>query len=180
MPSIVIADYDPVWPALFEEEKARILAVAGSYIQDIQHVGSTSVPGLGAKPTIDILIGLSDLALVEKCVLPLQGLGYEYLGENGLPERHFFRRPPGASWIGRTHNMHMVVKGNRDWRRMVTFRDYLRTHPEVVQQYYALKQELATRYSSHRDAYKIYPEAKTEFIESILRAGIDGGFLDSD
>ena len=179
MPSIVIADYSPAWPAMFEEERARILDVAGDHIDDIQHVGSTSVPGLGAKPTIDILIGLSDLALVEKCVPPLQGLGYEYLGENGLPERHFFRRPPGASWIGRTHNVHMVVKGNREWRRMVTFRDYLRTHPEAVQQYYVLKQDLATQHSSHQDAYKIYPEAKTEFIESILRASTDGGSLDN-
>jgi len=179
MSSIIIADYNPAWPAMFEEEKTRILAVAGSYIQDIQHVGSTSVPGLGAKPTIDILIGLSDLALVEKCVPPLQGLGYEYLGENGLPERHFFRRPPGTSWIGRTHNVHMVVKGSREWRRMVTFRDYLRIHPEAVQQYYALKQELANQYSSHQDTYKIYPEGKTEFIESILRASIDGGSLDN-
>ena len=170
MSSIIIADYNSAWPALFEEEKARMLDVAGDHIDDIQHVGSTSVPGLGAKPTIDILIGLSDLALVEKCVLPLQGLGYEYLGENGLPERHFFRRPPGASRIGRTHNVHMVVKGNREWRRMITFRNYLRTHPEDAHRYYLLKRELAQQFGATEN----YTIAKTSFIEGIIaKAALD-------
>ena len=95
MTSITLVEYDPAWPARFEEERSRILGVAGAYIEDVQHVGSTSVPGLGAKPVIDILIGLRDISLVEQCVEPLQALGYEYLGENGIPERHFFRNPAG-------------------------------------------------------------------------------------
>jgi GrpB-like predicted nucleotidyltransferase (UPF0157 family) len=178
--SIVVVDYNPGWPLLFEEEKARILAVAGNYIEDIQHIGSTSVPGLGAKPTIDILIVLRDLALVEPCLQPLQGLNYEYRGESGIPERHFFRKPQGSnSWLERTHNVHMVVKGGEEWRRMLSFRDYLRTNPEAVQRYYLLKQELTTRYGSREDAYTGYPEGKTEFIESAIRATTNGDTRDN-
>ena len=120
MPSIEIVEYDPAWPDLFEKEKARILSVAGAYIDDIQHIGSTSVPGLAAKPSIDMLVELSELSLVEKCIQPLQTLGYEYLGENGLPTRHFFRKPAGASWTGRLSNVHAVEKGSAEWRRMLS------------------------------------------------------------
>src|SRR5216683_7406284 len=117
MSSIIIADYNPVWPVLFEEEKARILAVAGAYIEDIQHVGSTSVPGLGAKPIIDIMIGIHDLSLVEKCVQPLENLGYEYLSEFGIPGRHYFRKPPDTVSTLRTHHIHMVERNHREWRK---------------------------------------------------------------
>ena len=165
MPSIEIVEYDPAWPDHFEKEKARILSVAGAYIDDIQHVGSTAVPGLGAKPTIDILIEQAELSLVEKCVQPLQTLGYEYLGENGLPNRHFFRKPAGASWTGRLFNLHVVEKGSDEWRRMLVFRDYLRLYPEDAQQYYLLKKELADTYDAD---YEGYTNAKTSFIEGIL------------
>ena len=83
----------PMWPSLFEEEKARLLAVVSDHIEDIQHIGSTEVPGLGAKPIIDIQMSLRDLALVEKCVGPLESIGYEYLGEYGIPGRYFFHKP---------------------------------------------------------------------------------------
>lgn len=168
MPSITIVEYDPAWPALFERERSRLLNAAGTYIEDVQHVGSTSVAGLGAKPVIDILIGLRDLALVERCVEPLQALDYEYLGENGIPERHFFRNPPGPSWDGRKFNIHIVKTGGYEWQRHIIFRDYLRAHPDAVQQYYALKKELAEKYASDPDAYMRYPDAKTDFVASIL------------
>lgn len=165
MPSIEIVEYDPNWPSLYEEEKARILATIGESIDDIQHIGSTAVPGLGAKPTIDMLIELAELSLVEKCIQPLQTLGYEYLGENGLPNRHFFRKPPGASWTGRLFNVHVVEKGSVEWRRMLLFRDYLRLHPEDAHQYYLLKKELA---DTNDADYEGYTNAKTSFIEGIL------------
>lgn len=168
MPSITLVEYDPEWPALFEQERRRILDVAGEYIEDVQHVGSTSVPALGAKPVIDIMIGLRDFALVERCIGPLEALGYEYLGENGIPDRHFFRNPPGQSWEGRKFNVHMVKKGDYEWRRHILFRDYLRAHLEAAQEYYALKQALAARYADNPDAYMLYPDAKTDFVASIL------------
>src|SRR5947209_7330403 len=91
MPYIELVEYNRAWPTLFEEEKVRMLAAIGEHIDDIQHIGSTSVPGLGAKPIIDILISLPEIALVESCVWPMQQMGYEYLGEAGIPGRHFFR-----------------------------------------------------------------------------------------
>jgi GrpB-like predicted nucleotidyltransferase (UPF0157 family) len=165
MPSIEIVEYDPAWPGLFDTEKARVLSVAGAYIDDIRHVGSTSVPGLGAKPTIDMLIELGELSQVEKCVQPLQALGYEYLGENGIPSRHFFRKPAGASWIGRLFNLHVVEKESAEWKRMLVFRDYLRLYSEDAHQYYLLKKELAEKYDAD---YEGYSNAKTLFIEGIL------------
>src|SRR5260370_8243621 len=162
MSSIIIADYNPVWPVLFEEEKARILAVAGSYIQDIQHVGSTSVPGLGAKPIIDIMIGLRDLSHVEQFVQPLRQLGYGYLGEHGIPERHFFRKPDNGSWIARTHQINMIVMGSDFWRRHLLFPDYLRLPPEDARRYYFSKKELA----QHFVATQNYTQPKPPLIHT--------------
>jgi GrpB-like predicted nucleotidyltransferase (UPF0157 family) len=164
---VVIVDYNPGWPTIYEEEKALVLAAIGEYIEEIHHVGSTAVPGLGAKPIIDMMIGIPDLALVEKCVQPLQSLGYEYLGEYGIPGRHYFRKPPGpfASFAQRTHHIHMMETNHSEWRKHTLFRDYLRTHPEDAHQYEELKRELAVKFGSDRDAYT---DAKTPFIEAIL------------
>jgi GrpB-like predicted nucleotidyltransferase (UPF0157 family) len=170
MSSLIIVEYDPTWPTQFKEEKARILAISNDHIEDIQHIGSTSVPGLGAKPIIDIMIGLRDLSLVEPCVEPLQQLGYGYLGERGIPERHFFRKPDNNSWIGRTHQIHMVVIGSDFWRRHLLFRDYLRLHPQDAQEYYSLKKDLAQQFG----ATEHYTDAKTSFIEAIIaKAALD-------
>lgn len=162
---IEIVEYNPDWPRLFEQEKAHILTVIGDYIEEIQHTGSTSVPGLAAKSVIDILIAIPDLALVEKCVEPLESLGYGYLGENGLPDRHFFRKPAGNSWH-RTHHIHMVLKGSQEWENQTRFRDYLRTHPETRRQYQELKRELAARFGSDRGGYT---DAKADFVINVLR-----------
>ena len=175
MPSIVIVEYDPAWPALFEAEKAPILAVAGDHIDDIQHVGSTSIAGLGAKPIIDIMVGLHDLSRVENCVQPLQSIDYRYCGEYGIPERHYFRKPAGASSNQVRHDVHMVVKGSDFWRRQLLFRDYLRLHAEDAQEYYLLKKELAEKFGSDHAGYT---DAKTSFIEAVLTKAF-GGFLDS-
>lgn len=163
---VIVVDYDPKWPAMFEAEKAAILAGAGAWIEDIQHVGSTSVPGLAAKPIIDIMIAVYDLQMVEKCVWPITQLGYAYMGEYGLPERHFFRKPPADGWHGRTHHIHMVLKDSNQWNNQIHFRDYLRTHPEACQQYEDLKRDLVARFANDRYGYG---EAKEEFIFATLR-----------
>jgi GrpB-like predicted nucleotidyltransferase (UPF0157 family) len=163
---VTIVDYNPAWPAMFAEEKTRLLNVAGTWIEDVQHVGSTSVQDLAAKPIIDIMIAIYDLADVEKCVAPIESLGYGYMGEYGLPERHFFRKPPPDGWIGRTHHIHMVLRDSNQWINQIHFRDYLRAYPEARQQYQDLKRELATQFGSDRFAYT---DAKQEFIFAILR-----------
>lgn len=163
---VIIVDYNPEWATLFEQEKARLLAVAGDYIEEIQHVGSTAVPGLAAKPIIDIMIAIRGLSLVEKTVAPIESLGYGYMGEYGLPERHFFRKPTNDSWSNRTHHIHMVLKGSNQWVNQFHFRDYLRAHPETRQQYEDLKRELATQFRDDRIAYT---DAKQDFIFATLR-----------
>ena len=91
---VIVIEYDPDWPALYKQEQIRILAAIGEYIDDIQHMGSTSVPGLGAKPIIDIMIALPDLMLVERCVQPMLQLGYEYLASSVFQGETIFTSPP--------------------------------------------------------------------------------------
>ncbi|MFQ6000681.1 MAG: GrpB family protein [Anaerolineae bacterium] len=173
--SIRLVDYDPKWPILYEEEKASILGAIGDFILDIQHIGSTAVPGLGAKPIIDIMVAIRGLALIEKCIQPLQTIGYEYRGEYGIPGRHFFRKPPGDLG-GRTHHLHMVERESDFWERHILFRDSLRAHPEEAQRYYELKKQLAAKFVSDRDAYT---DAKTSFIESVFKKAHTGKTTDS-
>ncbi|MGB2799389.1 MAG: GrpB family protein [Dehalococcoidia bacterium] len=159
-----IVNYDPQWPVLYEEEKGRILGVIGHKIVSIEHIGSTAVRGLAAKPIIDIMIAVRSLADADKCIEPLQDIGYEYVREFEveIPARRFFRKGPPEA---RTHHIHMIELTSEFCERHLMFRDYLRTHPEAAQQYYKLKKELAARYGSDREAYA---EAKTPFIESIV------------
>jgi len=164
---IRIADYDALWPVLYEEEKGRVLAAIGPWVADIQHVGSTAVPGLGAKPIIDIMVGLRSLDDARHCIAPLEAIGYQYIPEyeDELPERRYFRRPGGDIYRGRgTHHLHMVETTSEFWRRLLLFRDYLRGHPEVAREYESLKQELAARYGADREGYT---EAKTAFIRAL-------------
>jgi GrpB-like predicted nucleotidyltransferase (UPF0157 family) len=172
--AIEIAEYDPAWPGAFARERAAILAALGGLVFAIEHVGSTSVPGLGAKPIIDIMIGLREPADHAGCVAPLRSLGYEHKGEFGIPGRHYFRKPVRGA---RTHQIHMVEHCSSFWVRHLLFRDYLRTHPEEVHAYYELKLRLAARFGADVEGYT---EAKTEFIRSAeakARAalGVTGG-----
>jgi GrpB-like predicted nucleotidyltransferase (UPF0157 family) len=160
---IEIVDYDATWPRQFEEEKRRILAATGRYVAAVDHIGSTAVPGLAAKPIIDILVGLRSLSDATNCIIPLTGLGYEYVPEfeAELPERRYFRRVVPRP---RTHHIHMVETRSEFWRRQLLFRDYLRAHPEDARAYEALKRDLASRFEVGRE----YAAAKSVFISAIL------------
>jgi GrpB-like predicted nucleotidyltransferase (UPF0157 family) len=160
---IVVVDYDSRWPAMFEAERARLLEVVGDWVAGIEHIGSTSVPGLAAKPVIDILIGVRALAEADAhCIEPICGLGYEYVPEfeTVMPFRRYFRRltPDG----NHTHHIHLVEKESDFWERHLLFRDYLRAHPERAREYEALKRRLAPQFSDVND----YAEAKTAFIRA--------------
>ena len=162
--SVVVVDYDPQWTTSYEEEKERILGVIGDVAVAIEHIGSTAVPGLGAKPIIDIMVAVSRLADAERCIEPLQEIGYEYVPEYNdvIPERRYFHKgPPGA----RTYHLHMVELTSGFWERHLLFRDSLRVHPEEAQRYDQLKKDLAAKFGSDRDGYT---EAKTSFIESVI------------
>ena len=132
----------------------------------VEHIGSTAVPGLAAKPIIDIMPGLETFDDGFACVSPLEVLGYEYRGENGIPGRHYFDHfdKSGAQASGIQH-VHMLVVGSESWTRHVLFRDYLRTNSDEARRYARLKRSLAERYTQDREAYT---EGKTAFIERAL------------
>lgn len=159
---VQIVPYDPAWETLFAAERERIAAAIGSYVLAIEHVGSTAVPNLAAKPILDIAIGVAALDIVPACVGPLEGLGYEYKGENGLPERHYFTRGVPL----RTHHLHLVVMGQYQWSTLVPFRDHLRRNPQTLAEYQQLKEDLAAQFPHDRAAYT---DGKAKFIQAVLR-----------
>lgn len=156
----MIVDYDPGWPVRFEEERRLIAQALSGLAVAIEHVGSTSVPGLAAKPVIDIMVAIRAFEDGERCVAPLEALRYEYRGDGGIPGRHYFRKGEP-----RSHHMHMVVYGGEFWERHIAFRDLLRADRALADAYAALKRELAAQHGAGRIAYT---EAKTPFIEAAL------------
>jgi GrpB-like predicted nucleotidyltransferase (UPF0157 family) len=164
---VILVPYDPDWPRRFEEERGVLANVFAGVEATIEHVGSTSVPGLGAKPVIDVMVGVRELADVEALIPALEAAGYEYVQEyeKYLPERRYFRKPRLGA---REFHVHSVVKGSDFWIRHLAFRDYLRAHPEPASAYYNLKQDLAMHLTKEE-----YTDAKGPFIEGILAAAID-------
>lgn len=162
--TVRLAAYDARWPDLFREEAERItrtVAAAGLPPLGIEHVGSTAVPGLAAKPVLDLVAGRDAGVPAAVYVPALEAADYVYRGESGLPGRDFFRRG-----TPRTHHLHLVEKGGEHWRRYLGLRDALRRDPALRDRYASLKQDLALRYPHDREAYS---EGKSAFIERILR-----------
>jgi GrpB-like predicted nucleotidyltransferase (UPF0157 family)/GNAT superfamily N-acetyltransferase len=162
--SIRISDYDPRWPEIFERERAALEAAIGAWATGgIHHVGSTAVPGLEAKPTIDILVGVEGLDASKACFEPLAGLGYLYAPYRS-DEMHWFCKPHPSR---RTHHLHLVPTESSRFADELRFRDRLRANPDTAKAYANLKRELATRFRDDREAYT---EAKAEFIGKALAA----------
>ncbi len=175
--SIILAPYDPAWPVLFSEEQARLEAAIGKWAVAIEHVGSTAIPGMAAKPIIDIGVALRSFEDALFCITPLMEIGYECLGEFGIPRRIYFRKRteapiPGQahnSGIGRTHQIHMYEETHEQFIGHLAFRDYLRSHPEAAREYEDLKRQLAAA----NDYVELYADGKSEFVRRIWRlAGI--------
>ena len=165
--TVRLAPHNERWHVLFAEEEGRLRSAVGEYVLAIEHVGSTAICGLSAKPIIDIAIAVQEIADAEKCVMPLEHIGYEYRGEQGISGRHFFGKGEP-----RTHHLHLVELGSDFWRSHLQFRDYLRGHRDLVEKYEELKKELAQRYRENREAYT---EGKAAFIEGVLEAAIGSG-----
>lgn len=161
---VIIVPYDPRWPAQFEEEKTRLIADIGAYVLSIEHIGSTAVPGLAAKPVIDILIGVHSLQEASLFIPPLEARGYEYVPqyEDEMPFRRYLHRKVNGE---HTHHLHMVEPTTHFYKVQLAFRDYLRTHPETRDAYAALKINLAEKYRNDRMAYT---DAKSDFIFGVL------------
>jgi GrpB-like predicted nucleotidyltransferase (UPF0157 family) len=154
------------WGRLFEEEKARIVACLQGKSFDIEHVGSTAISGLSAKPIIDIAIGVPDVEAIGEYIQLLGQIGYEYRDESGDGD-HVFAK--GAESC-RTHYLHVVAMGSSNWYDCVLFRDYLRRHRDARTAYAALKESLAEEHLSDR---KSYTQGKEEFIRSVIKLARD-------
>jgi GrpB-like predicted nucleotidyltransferase (UPF0157 family) len=150
-----LVDYNALWPRAFDDEAGRIKSAVGSLALAIEHYGSTAVPGLRAKPIIDLLIGVANVDEGFEMIEPMARLGYDYAGGQGIPEHHIFGR--GAV---RTHLAHVVVHDGDQWRRSLRFRDRLREDADLRIAYQALKERLAA-WSPSRSAYTA---GKSEFV----------------
>lgn len=150
---------------MYEEARAEILGRCGRLIKAIEHIGSTSVPGLAAKPIIDIMAGVESLGDAAPLVAPLAAVGFEYVPKDGQPDRLFFRR--GERGAG-THHLHVVELGGEEWLRHLLFRDRLRADEGKAREYERLKKELAAAHAEDRYAYT---EAKSPFINRVLACG---------
>jgi len=162
---ITIADYDPQWPALYAREEARIRSVLGDQVVEIHHTGSTSVPGLAAKPVIDITLVVPDSSDEPAYVPDMEAAGYRlWIREPEWFEHRVFKGPDTNI------NLHVFSPGCQEIERMVGFRNWLRTHPEDRELYEQTKRELSTRTWAY---VQNYADAKTEVVEAIAaRAGL--------
>ena len=162
---IAVEPYDPRWPRLFKEEKGHLLScLPRELIRRIEHFGSTAVPGLPAKPIVDILVEVTDLTETKLRIVPiLEAQGYDYFWRPSWGDD----TPPFYAWFikrgtagNRTHHIHMVESHFEHWDRLL-FRDYLIEHPKIAKEYSELKLSLSEKHRRDRVAYT---QAKTDFI----------------
>jgi GrpB-like predicted nucleotidyltransferase (UPF0157 family) len=161
--AIEVRDYDPRWPVMFDEESERLRGVFGPAVT-IEHIGSTSVPGLAAKPIIDLLVGIRSLTHAKAIYPgPLQALGYTYIQEyeSWLPAELFFRKGMPGPW---THHVHVMEPSNPRWQDHLLFRDYLRSHPETASAYGSLKRSLAASFGNDIEAFR---NGKHRFVTAV-------------
>lgn len=168
---VVIVDYDPEWPKLFEVEKKSVLKAVGPLVLAVEHIGSTAVPGLGAKPIIDMMAGVRSKVDAEKCLEPLRRIGYYDVTPIIENDEWFYcmGKPPHS--VG--FHLHLVKFMSDHWVEHIVFRDYLRTHADTAQRYYELKKRLSLEYCSDREGYT---NARSAFIESVLAHARCEGF----
>lgn len=158
--NIRVVTYDSSWPLSFVTEAGRIQALMSGVIVQIHHIGSTSIPGIMAKPIIDMLAEVNSLDKLDKCTPDLIALGYEAKGEFGIPGRRYFRRDDEQGI--RTHQIHAFRAGSPEIPRHLAFRDYLIAHPDIALKYGEWKKELAARFPD--DIYG-YMDGKDAFIK---------------
>lgn len=160
---VIVVEYDTLWPLLFAEIRDRLAAALGSLAQQIEHIGSTSVPDLPGKPIIDIYVVVADRPDVRLAIDLLAELGYDHEGQLGVPGREAFRTPAGAP----PHHLYVCPADCADLDRVLTFRDQLRADGRLAERYAELKLKLAAR---HRDDHLAYNAGKTAFVDSVVAA----------
>lgn len=161
---VALSPYSASWPIIFQQEKETLIKLLGkeNFI-DIQHVGSTAIPFIDAKPIIDIAIAVNSFEKSKILIKPMTDTGYTYRGENGIPRRHFFVKFAENKSL---FHVHMNEQTSKDWINQIYFRDYLLSHKEKALEYQSLKRVLSDKYPDDRISYT---QGKNEFIESILK-----------
>ncbi len=171
--TLQVVPYDRRWPEQFEAERRRLATALGAIAVRIDHNGSTSVPGLAAKPIIDIQISVTQVQALETFATPLRQLGYTHVPHPDDAFCPFFHRP--ATWP-HTHHVHVAERGGSEERRTLAFRDYLRIHPKARHEYAALKLNLAPQFSATTFGERqAYADAKTGLIEQFIARALEEG-----
>jgi GrpB-like predicted nucleotidyltransferase (UPF0157 family) len=161
---VIVVGYDPSWPETFQALRNGIAGALSGLAAAIEHVGSTAVPGLAAKPIIDIDVLLASEAMLDEAIERLARIGYTHRGNLGVPEREAFWAPAASP----PHHLYVCPPESLEFRRHIAFRDYLRLHKEVARAYGDLKMALARQFREDRTAYN---EGKTAFVlEMIAKA----------
>jgi len=163
---IEVVPYDSTWPKQFEEEASRIKPIFAENFVAIHHIGSTAVPGLAAKPTIDIVLEVKNIELVDECNNPMAELGYEAWGEYNIPGRRFFVKGKDK----RTYHVHTFQADSADIARHLYFRDYLKSHPKEAKEYADFKIKLAQQFANDRRSYVL---SKQDFVKTLEQKAID-------
>ena len=161
---VIVLPYDAAWKTAFEAIKSELESAVGDLVIGIEHVGSTSVEGLSAKPCIDIDVVIEDYGVFEEVVRRLADIGYIHEGDLGIPDREAFCYSDKPHLM--THHLYVCPRYSRELHRHITFRDYLRSHPEAVKQYGAVKEECAQLFPDDIEGYIAH---KTPCIEQLYR-----------
>jgi len=161
--TVQLVPYQPEWEVLFLSTKKHLQKLIGEYVLDIQHVGSTSIKGIAAKPIIDIAVCISQKEIIEKIIPILESNGYKDRGD--VRENGGYLIVKDAAPEFRTHHIHIVELHDEQWANYLYFRDTLRENEDLAQDYLKLKQQLADKYPENR---KLYTAGKDKFIKEIL------------
>jgi len=163
MRNVTVVPHDARWSCLFEEEAYELATIFGEEVVQVHHIGSTAIPGIYAKPIVDVLVEVRDIEKIEACDQQMAERGYFPKGEFGIHGRRFFIKGNEGR---RTHHVHVFQVGDAEAERHLAFRDYLRVHPEEAQAYSRLKQHLASRFPNDIDSYM---DGKDDWIKETER-----------
>jgi len=159
---VKLSQFCPEWIKLYKDEEKKLEKAIGSLVVDIKHIGSTSIPGICAKPIIDILVGVDSMKTADKTIGIMEKSGYQFKGEAGIPGRYFFVK---GTEDKRTHHLHMIVHNSERWGNYLLFRECLLNNKTIRDEYCKLKIKSAKKYEHDRE---LYTESKSNFIQKTL------------
>ena len=159
---VEVVSYNPNWKEMYKEESGKVKNILSDIIIDIHHIGSTAIPGIKAKPVIDMLVEVKDIEAVDQYNHKMEEFGYEVMGEYGIPKRRFFRKGGDK----RTHHIHIFQVGNEEIERHIDFKKYLIAYPDKAREYSKLKEKLTNKYTYDVENYT---NGKSDFIKEIDR-----------